>query len=119
MDKISVNVTDSVYGSKCNACNSVYAISLSNRVVFLEGAQEAKKGQNRNPILPFFCARPRHYRIFSTTGKSPYEEYSQFSLYEDITHSYDCRKDSVLHPKIPTLNRILNAIMTYVNKGAM
>ena len=54
MDKISVNVTDSVYGSKCNACNSVYAISLSNRVVFLEGAQETKKRQNRNPILPFF-----------------------------------------------------------------
>ncbi len=119
MVKISANVSDFVYGRSCAASNLLHNAMLHNRVVFLEGAQEAKKGQNRNPILPFFCARPRHYRIFSTTGKSPYEEYSQFSLYEDITHSYDCRKDSVLHPKIPTLNRILNAIMTYVNKGAM
>ena len=39
MDKISVNVTDSVYGSKHNACNSLHNTSLHNGVVFLEGAQ--------------------------------------------------------------------------------
>ncbi len=39
MDKIFVNVTDSVYGRSCNAGNSLHTTSLHNGVVFLEGAQ--------------------------------------------------------------------------------
>lgn len=40
MDKISVNVSDSVYGRSCIAGNSLHTTSLHNGVVFLEGAQK-------------------------------------------------------------------------------
>ena len=50
MDKISVNVTDSVYGRSCVAGNSLHTTSLQNGVVFLEGAQVTKNGRNQVKI---------------------------------------------------------------------
>ena len=63
MDKISVNVTDSVYGSKHNACNSLHNTSLHNGVVFLEGAQ--------NESTEFQRVRCFFYLIIQNTTRFP------------------------------------------------
>ncbi len=119
MDKISVNVTDFVYGSKCNACNSVYAISLSNRVVFLEGAQETKNGRNQGMIPTFFCVRPDHYLLSATTGKSPHTNLSKSPLCKGVAHSKDCRNDSAEPAEIRIWNPHHSTIATVRNRGAM
>ncbi len=119
MDKISVNVTDFVYGSKCNACNSVYAISLSNRVVFLEGAQETKKGRNQGMIPTFFYARHRHYRLLATTGNATPANPPKSPLCKGVAHSNDCRNDSVMPAKIRIWNPLHSTIATVRNTGAM
>ena len=119
MDKISVNVTDSVYGSKHNACNSLHTISLHNGVVFLEGAQVTKNGRNQVKIPTFFYAPSRPYHLSVTTGTAPHVFPSKSTLGQLLAHSYDCRYDRVFPAQIGTWRHPHNAIAAVVNRGAM
>lgn len=117
--KISMNVTDFVYEGSCDTCNSLYATSLYNRVVVLEGAQETKKSRNQSMIPTFFYARHRHYRLSATTGKSPHTNLSKSHLYKGVAHSEDCCNDSAMPAKMRTWDHHLNTIVTVMNRGAM
>lgn len=119
MDKISVNVTDSVYGRSCNAGNSLHTISLHNGVVFLEGAQETKNGRNQIVIPTIFYARHRHYRLSAITGKATPANPPKSPLCKRVAHSNDCRNDSVMPAKIRIWNPRYSTIATVRNRGAM
>ena len=117
--KISMNVTDFVYEGSCDTCNSLYATSLYNRVVVLEGAQETKKSRNQGMIPTFFYARHRHYRLSATTGKSPHTNLSKSHLYKGVARSNDCRNDSAVPAEISTWTPLHSTIATVKNRGAM
>ena len=119
MDKISVNVSDSVYGSKHEACNYLHTISLHNGVVFLEGAQVTKKGRNQVKIPTFFYAPSRPYLLSVTTGVAPHTIPSKSPLGQSVACSCDCRIDRVLPAQIGTWEHPHNPIAALVNKGAM
>ena len=119
MDKISLNVTDSVYGSKHNACNSLHTISLHNGVVFLEGAQVTKNGRNQVMIPTFFYARRRPYLLSVTTCKAPYTILPKSPLGQAVAHYDDYCIDRVSPAQISTWEHPHNAIVTLVNRDAI
>ena len=119
MDKISVNVSDSVYGRSCIAGNSLHTTSLHNGVVFLEGAQVTKKGRNQAKIPTFFYALSRPCLLSVTTGVAPHTIPSKSTLGQSVACSYDCRIDRVLPAQIGTWEHPHNPIAALVNRGAI
>lgn len=119
MDKISVNVSDSVYGRSCVAGNSLHTTSLQNGVQVLEGAQESKKGRNQGMIPTFFCALSRHNYRSVTMGTLAHTTLPKSPLYKGVAHSNDCHNDSVMPTKIPMWNHLHNTISSVPNRGAM
>ena len=116
MDKISLNVTDSVYGSKHNACNSLHTISLHNGVVFLEGAQVTKKGRNQMMIPTFFYARPRHYHLSVATGIATHTNPPKSPIGQAFAHSDDCRYDRLFPANTSTWEHPHSTSVTVMNK---
>lgn len=119
MDKISVNVSDSVYGRSCIAGNSLHTTSLHNGVVFLEGAQVTKNGRNQMMIPTFFYARPRHYHLSVATGIATHTNPPKSPIGQAFAHSDDCRYDRLFPANTSTWEHPHSTSVTVMNKEAI